>query len=214
MRAGKWAIAATSTVLVAAVIPTVARLTSASAAGPSGTATIPREGTTVSVTETATAVLDCHGSAFTMYLSGHAKLTVGRNIRAINGDNIQPIATEDEHLEGEGPHFGDVTMTDASVVVGELVDHSPHKVFPAKASLPIDPIFTMDFDPCAPALRLHGFADDGPPILRSSNVTHFPPQNDRYQLEAPMLLQGIEHPGPIVATIISFAVEVNATPSK
>jgi hypothetical protein len=212
MRAGKWAVAATSTVLLAAVVPTVARLASASAAGPSEvTAKVPPEGTTASVKEDAKATLHCNGHSYKLHLSGTADLSVGPNVDAINGDIIQVIATEDEHLKGDSSAFGHVTMDDSGVVDGELVDRSPSRAFPAKESLPLDPVFTFETDPCDPAvLQLVGVAaDPGPPILRNSNVTNFPPQNDIYQLVEPMELEDVANPGPVLATISSFPVTVN-----
>ncbi len=53
----------------------------------------------------------------------------------------------------------------------------------------------------------------GPPILRNSNVTNFPPQNDVYQLVEPIELEDVNNPGPVLATIQSFPLTVNpATP--
>ncbi|MFE3002007.1 hypothetical protein ACFXG4_44425 [Nocardia sp. NPDC059246] len=46
-------------------------------------------------------------------------------------------------------------------------------------------------------------------ILRNSNVTNFPPQNDVYALVEPMELEDINNPGPVLATIKSFPVTVN-----
>ncbi|SRR6266700_3724673 len=53
----------------------------------------------------------------------------------------------------------------------------------------------------------------GPAILRNSNVTNFPPQNDVYNLVEPMELEDVNNPGPVLATIRSFPLTVNpATP--
>ncbi|MFE3256822.1 hypothetical protein ACFXPS_13845 [Nocardia sp. NPDC059091] len=48
-----------------------------------------------------------------------------------------------------------------------------------------------------------------PRILRYSNVTNFPPQNDVYALVEPLDLEDIDNPGPVLATINSFPVTVN-----
>lgn len=53
----------------------------------------------------------------------------------------------------------------------------------------------------------------GPAILRNTNVTNFPPQNDIYQLVEPMDLEDVNNPGPVLATIQTFPLTVNpATP--
>lgn len=53
----------------------------------------------------------------------------------------------------------------------------------------------------------------GPAILRNSNVTNFPPQNDVYNLVEPIELEDVNNPGPVLATIKSFPLTVNpATP--
>ncbi|GHO95867.1 hypothetical protein KSF_059150 [Reticulibacter mediterranei] len=49
----------------------------------------------------------------------------------------------------------------------------------------------------------------GPAILRNSNVTNFPPQNDVYSLVEPMELEDVNNPGPVLATIQSFPITVN-----
>jgi len=49
----------------------------------------------------------------------------------------------------------------------------------------------------------------GPAILRNSNVTNFPPQNDVYNLAEPIELEDVNNPGPVLATIRSFPLTVN-----
>ncbi len=49
----------------------------------------------------------------------------------------------------------------------------------------------------------------GPAILRNSNVTNFPPNNDVYNLVEPMDLEDVNNPGPVLATIMSFPLTVN-----
>ena len=62
-------------------------------------------------------------------------------------------------------------------------------------------------------LRSQYTPNPGPPILRNSNVTNFPPQNDVYQLVEPIELEDVNNPGPVLATIQSFPLTVNpATP--
>jgi hypothetical protein len=62
-----------------------------------------------------------------------------------------------------------------------------------------------------PGIRLQNVIppNAGPTILRNTNVTGFPPQNDVYQLVEPMDLEDVNNPGPVLATIQSFPITVN-----
>jgi len=53
-------------------------------------------------------------------------------------------------------------------------------------------------------------SNPGPTIFRNSNVTNFPPQNDVYALVEPIELEDVNNPGPVLATIQSFPLTVNA----
>jgi hypothetical protein len=52
-------------------------------------------------------------------------------------------------------------------------------------------------------------SNPGPAILRNSNVTYFPPQNDVYQLVSPIELEDVNNPGPVLATIQTFPATVH-----
>jgi hypothetical protein len=51
--------------------------------------------------------------------------------------------------------------------------------------------------------------DSGSSILRNSNVTSFPSQNDMYTLVEPIELEDVNNPGPVLATINSFTATMN-----
>ncbi len=51
--------------------------------------------------------------------------------------------------------------------------------------------------------------NQGPSILRNSNVTQFPPNNDAYQLAQPIELEDVNNPGPVLATIQTFPATLN-----
>lgn len=62
-----------------------------------------------------------------------------------------------------------------------------------------------------PGIKLQNkTSNPGPAILRNANVTNFPPQNDAYQLVSPIELEDVNNPGPVLATIQTFPVTVNA----
>jgi hypothetical protein len=173
---------------------------------------LPPAGATRHVAEqVSNAVVKCGGHEYTVDLSGGADLQVGTAIEPFSGPLIVPITTVHDHLTGDSVDFGHIEMSDTAAETGELIESSDTEVFPAKESLPIDPVFTVQHDPCDPSVHmLEGVSGDpGPAILRNPNVTTFPPQNDVYQLVGPIDLEDVNNPGPVLATIQNFPLTVN-----
>jgi hypothetical protein len=88
---------------------------------------------------------------------------------------------------------------------------TPGTAFPAVQDMIIDVV--VEIPTVLPGIRLQPVipTNPGPPILRNSMVTNFPPSNDVYQLVEPMDLEDINNPGPVLATIQNFPVTVNST---
>jgi len=92
-----------------------------------------------------------------------------------------------------------------------LIENDPANPYPAEEVMPFNYRITMGRFPLE-VLTAEDI-DPGPPILRNSRVTGFPPQNDVYQLVEPIELEDVNNPGPVLATIQAFPVTVNpATP--
>ena len=48
-----------------------------------------------------------------------------------------------------------------------------------------------------------------PGILLNPSVDSFPPRNARYDLQAPMDLEDVANPGPVLAQIVAYTARIN-----
>ena len=117
---------------------------------------------------------------------------------------------------GAGSSTGPITISmdpDREAPLSNLTANAAGQPFPATHEMPMNVHVTMPDLLPGITLRSQYTPNPGPPILRNSNVTNFPPQNDVYQLVEPIELEDVNNPGPVLATIQSFPVTVNpATP--
>ena len=127
-----------------------------------------------------------------------------------------PLLIQEQASDGIGNIIGPITMrqdpdrvpppsTLTSIVAGQPFPGVQDIIFNVHVTIPnLLPGIT---------LRNKIPTNPGPPILRNSNVTNFPPQNDIYALVEPIELEDVNNPGPVLATIKSFPLTVNpATP--
>jgi hypothetical protein len=145
--------------------------TTGSAKPPAGH--LPAAGSHVALTQKVKdATLQCHGKTYRLSLSGTGGLTFQERVLTASGAQIDTVATDREQLSGKNADFGEVSMQDTGSVFGELVNHSKSEVFPAEESMPIDPVFHVQHDPCMAGVHdLRGTSGDpGPAILRNQGV--------------------------------------------
>jgi hypothetical protein len=85
---------------------------------------------------------------------------------------------------------------------------TPGRPFPAVQDMHVN--INVTIPNLLPRITLQNkLSNPGPAILRNTNVTNFPPQNDVYQLVEPIDLEDVNNPGPVLATIQSFPLTVN-----
>lgn len=126
--------------------------------------------------------------------------------------SLVPLLIQEQVADGIGNIIGPITIrkdpdreppqsTLTSIVAGQPFPAIQDVIFNIHVTIPnLLPGIT---------LRNKIPTNPGPPILRNSNVTTFPPQNDVYQLVEPIELEDVNNPGPVLATIQSFPLTVN-----
>lgn len=127
-----------------------------------------------------------------------------------------PHRVHKHDARGSGSGTGPITISqdpDRESPPGTLTAATSGQPFPAVHDVPMSVHVTMPDLLPGVMLRSKYKPNPGPAILRNSNVTNFPPQNDVYQLVEPIDLEDVNNPGPVLATIQSFPLTVNpATP--
>lgn len=159
--------------------------------------------------------LEVTGQQYLADFTGH--LTVGldpnRLAQYLQGAvNVVELLVHEHVSNGIGAVIGAI-----SVVKDPDRDPGPSTVRAITPGVPFPGIQDMllninvEIPALLPGIKLRNQIppNPGPPILRNSNVTSFPPQNDVYQLVEPIDLEDINNPGPVLATINNFPVTVN-----
>jgi hypothetical protein len=155
------------------------------------------------------------GQRYLADFTGH--LTVGldpnRLAQYMQGAvNVVELLVQEHVSNGVGAVIGAISVIkhpDREPPPSTLKPITPGIPFPAVQDMIVD--IVVEIPSLLPGIRLQPVIppNPGPPILRNSNVTGFPPQNDVYQLVEPIDLEDINNPGPVLATIQSFPVTVN-----
>jgi hypothetical protein len=155
------------------------------------------------------------GQTYLADFTGH--LTVGFDPDALSqytsgAVNVVELLVQEHVSNGVGAVIGAISVIKNSyrdAPPSTLKPITPGRPFPAIQDMIVDVI--VEIPNLLPRIRLQPVipANPGPPILRNSNVTNFPPSNDVYQLVEPMDLEDINNPGPVLATILNFPVTVN-----
>lgn len=158
----------------------------------------------------------------TSYLAdfhGNVKVLLDPNVFArfmSGGVSLVPLLIQEYVADGIGNIIGPITMRldpDRVPPQSTLTSIVSGQPFPAVQEYIVNMHVTIPNLLPGITLRSKFTPNPGPPILRNSNVTNFPPQNDIYQLVEPMELEDVNNPGPVLATIQSFPLTVNpATP--
>ncbi|MBV9691393.1 MAG: hypothetical protein JO202_16965 [Ktedonobacteraceae bacterium] len=127
-----------------------------------------------------------------------------------------PLLIQEHVSDGIGNIIGSITVRkdpDRDPPQSTITAIVPGHPFPAVQDMVVNIHVTIPNLLPGITLRNKIPTNPGPPILRNSNVTNFPPQNDVYQLVEPIELEDVNNPGPVLATIQSFPLTVNpATP--
>lgn len=130
--------------------------------------------------------------------------------------SLVPLLMQEDTWDGIGNIIGPITIRkdpDREPPQSTLKAITPGQPFPAVQEYVINIRVTMPNLLPGITLRNKISPNPGPAILRNSNVTNFPPQNDVYSLVEPIELEDVNNPGPVLATINSFPLTVNpATP--
>jgi hypothetical protein len=159
------------------------------------------------------------GTTYIADFTGHlgvlldpAKLAQFMSGVVTNGVTMVELLIQEHVSNGIGAVIGPITVVkdpDRDPPPSRLTAITPGRPFPAIQDMIINVHVTIPNLLPRITLRNKIPSNPGPSILRNSNVTNFPPQNDVYQLVEPMDLEDVNNPGPVVATIQSFPLTVN-----
>jgi hypothetical protein len=155
------------------------------------------------------------GQSYVADFTGHLTMLLDPDVLAQykqGAANTVEILIQEYVANGVGAVIGAISM-----VKDPNRDPGPSRLVPITPGVPFpgvqDLVVNMNVEIAAllPGIRLQNVIppNPGPTILRNTNVTNFPPQNDIYQLAEPMDLEDINNPGPVLATISSFPITVN-----
>ncbi|HLZ56850.1 MAG TPA: hypothetical protein VKR06_07875 [Ktedonosporobacter sp.] len=128
--------------------------------------------------------------------------------------SLVPLLIQEHVSDGIGNIIGPITIRkdpDRDPPASTITAIVPGRPFPAIQDMVVNVHVTIPNLLPGITLRNKIPPNPGPAILRNSNVTNFPPQNDVYALVEPMDLEDINNPGPVLATIQSFPLTVNPT---
>jgi hypothetical protein len=155
------------------------------------------------------------GQTFVADFTGHLALAYDPDVLSKyeqGAVNVVPLLVEEFVANGVGAMIGAISVTkDTRRDPGpsRLTAITPGAPFPAVQDLVVNTNVSIPALLPNVTLRNNLPPNPGPPILRNSNVTNFPPQNDIYQLVEPIELEDINNPGPVLATISNFPITVN-----
>jgi len=155
------------------------------------------------------------GQTFVADFTGHVTLALDRNVLAQyeqGAVDVVPLVIEEYVANGVGAVIGAISVikdTSRDSGPSRMTAIAPGAPFPAVQDLSIN--MNVSIPALLPNVTLRNNLppNPGPPVLRNSNVTAFPPQNDIYQLVEPIELEDINNPGPVLATISNFPITVN-----
>jgi hypothetical protein len=165
--------------------------------------------------QAAAAQLTVAGQRYVADFTGHLTVGLDPNMlaRYMQGAvNVVELLVQEHVSNGVGAVIGAISVIkhpDREPPPSTLKPITPGIPFPAVQDMIVD--IVVEIPSLLPNIRLQPVipANPGPPVLRNSSVTNFPPQGDVYQLMEPMDLEDINNPGPVLATINSFPVTVN-----
>jgi hypothetical protein len=155
------------------------------------------------------------GTQYIADFTGHLTVGVDPNQLAQymrGATNLVELLVQEHVSNGVGAVIGAISLIhhpSRPAPPSTLRPITPGKPFPGIQDMIVD--ILVEIPALLPRIRLQPIIpwNPGPPILRNSNVTNFPPQNDVYQLVEPIELEDINNPGPVLATILNFPVTVN-----
>jgi hypothetical protein len=155
------------------------------------------------------------GQQYVADFTGH--LTVGLDPNQLSqylsgATNLVELLVQEHVSNGVGAVIGAISIVknpNRQPPPSTLKPITPGVPFPAVQDMIVD--IVVEIPNLLPNIKLQPVIppNPGPPILRNSNVTNFPPANDVYQLVEPIELEDINNPGPVLATISNFPVTVN-----
>jgi hypothetical protein len=159
------------------------------------------------------------GTSYLADFHGHFSFLLDPNVLSqfLSGTvSLVPLLIQEQVADGIGNIIGPITIRQdpdrvpPQSTLKAIVAGTP---FPAVQDIIFNVHVTIPNLLPGITLRSQIPSNPGPPILRNSRVTGFPPQNDIYQLVEPIELEDVNNPGPVLATIQTFPATVNpATP--
>lgn len=155
------------------------------------------------------------GQQYVADFTGHVTMGLDPNVLAqyLQGAvSVVPLLIQEYVANGVGAVIGAISMVkdpDRDPGPSGLTAITPGVPFPGVQALVVN--VNVDIPALLPGITLRNKIppNPGPPILRNSNVTSFPPQNDVYRLVEPIDLEDVNNPGPVLATINNFPITVN-----
>ena len=134
-------------------------------------------------------------------------LTVAPGVQIVqDGWAMLPLAIRGHKTEGNIDKLGRVSVSHDGTrpaPLSHLRQNEPGKVFPATQEMYVNILVTIE------SLEGLTLRNVRPGVLLNPSLDSFPPRNARYDLQAPMDLEDVDNPGPVLARIVSYTARIN-----
>lgn len=134
-------------------------------------------------------------------------LTVAPGVQIMQDERAMlPLAIRGHKTDGNIYSFGKVSVSHDGTrpaPLSHLRQNEPGKAFPATQEMYVNILVKIE------ALEGLTLRNVRPGVLLNPSVESFPPRNARYDLQAPMDLEDVDNPGPVLARIVSYTARIN-----
>ncbi len=119
---------------------------------------------------------------------------------------LLPLAIRGHKTDGNIYSLGRVSVSHDGTrpaPLSHLRQNEPGKAFPATQAMYVNILVKIE------ALEGLTLRNVRPGVLLNPSLDSFPPRNARYDLQAPMDLEDVDNPGPVLARIVSYTARIN-----
>ena len=120
---------------------------------------------------------------------------------------LLPLAIRGHKTDGNIYSLGRVSVSHDGTrpaPLSHLRQNEPGKAFPATQAMYVNILVKIE------ALEGLTLRNVRPGVLLNPSLDSFPPRNARYDLQAPMDLEDVDNPGPVLARIVSYTARINS----
>lgn len=134
-------------------------------------------------------------------------LTVAPGVQIMQDERAMlPLAIRGHKTEGNIDRLGRVSVSHDGTrpaPLSHLRQNEPGNAFPATQEMYVNILVKIE--------KLEGITlrNVRPGVLLNPSLDSFPPRNAKYDLQAPMDLEDVDNPGPVLARIVSYTARIN-----